>query len=61
MLSITYSGVTLELPLSEIKFLKTTVSVVCGRQESSLSWTADNLGAVKACHLIVSAATLLTP
>ncbi len=41
--------------------MKTTLAVVCSRAESSPTWTADNLGAVKAGHLIVSAATLLTP
>jgi hypothetical protein len=61
MLSITHSGLTLALHPSEVKFLQTMLSVVCKRQESSPSWTADNLGAVKAGHLIVSAATLLTP
>jgi hypothetical protein len=42
-------------------FMKTTLAVVYSRAESSPTWTADNLGAVKVGHLIVSAATLLTP
>ena len=52
--SITHGGLKLVLPQSEVMFLKTILSVVCRRQESSLSWTADNLGVVKAGHLIVS-------
>lgn len=55
--SITHGGLKLVLPQSEVMFLKTILSVICTfcrRQETSQSWTADNLGVVKAGHLIVS-------
>jgi hypothetical protein len=60
-LSITLKGLTLVLRRDEVMFLKTILAVVCRRQEFTPSWTTDNLGAVKACHLIVSTAALLSP
>ena len=61
VLKISHGALKIELTPIDVTFLKDLLAVVRPRTEtSSLSWSDDNTSAVKAIHLIVSAAFLDT-
>lgn len=61
VLKISHGALRIELTTNDVTFLKVMLAVVRPRTEtSSPSWSDDNTSAVKAIHLIVSAALLDT-
>ena len=61
VLKISHGALRIELTTIDVTFLKVLLAVVRPRTEtSSPSWSIDNTSAVKAIHLIVSAALLDT-
>lgn len=61
VMKISHGALRIELTTIDVTFLKVLLAVVRPRTEtSSPSWSIDNTSAVKAIHLIVSAALLDT-